>query len=386
MQIQALDGVKVIDLARWLPGQYATMVLADFGADVLRVEPVAGDDTRQFTPTMGGGMSYWHLQLNRNKRSVTLDYRKPEGRELLKRLLADADVLVEGFRAGYLERIGLGWDVLHELNPRLVLCSMTGCGQTGAFRDMPSHDLNIIGLSGLNSINNGGDVAVSDVQMAGLGAAQNAVTGICMALLCRERTGQGQHIDISMVAAALSLQVTGLATLFGVRKEGGRAFGRWAHYYNIYKCKDGRFLTLGCIEEKFWRKFCHLAGLEALIPQHFDFAHQDELAKIIGDRIAEKTQAEWLALIGDEQFCVTPVLPLEEAVETPLARESGLFESRVEGELGEVEYVKPAIGLMDTPGSIRRRAPYLGEDNERVYGQLGLTKEEMARLKEEGVI
>jgi len=384
--MQALEGVKVIDLARWLPGQYCTMLLADYGADVLRVEPVGGDDTRSFTPTMGNGMSYWHLQLNRGKRSVTLDYRTPEGAELLKKLIARADIVVEGFRPGYLEKIGLGWEALKRINPRVILCSLTGFGQHGALSRKPAHDLNINGLSGLNAIDSGGEVAVSDVQISALGASLNAVTGISMALLARERTGEGQHVDISMYAASLSLEITGLATLFGLRRNGGRAFGRWAHYYNIYKCKDGKFLTIGCIEEKFWQKFCHMAGLDEIIPRHFDYEHQDELAQIIADRIATKTQAESMELTGGEAFCVSPVLSLEEAAQSDIARDGALFEKRMENGLGEVEYIKPAIGLTGTPGKIGHRAPYTGEDNETVYAELGVTKPLLAEYKARKII
>ena len=187
--MKALTGIKVIDFSKWLPGQYCGMVLGDFGADVIKVETPTGDDTRRFFPEALPGMSYWHLALNRNKRGITADIKTEGGRKLLLRLLSEADVFLEGFRPGYLARYGLDYATVREINPQLVYCSITGFGQTGSYRHKPAHDLNVIGLAGLNSLDDVGSACVSEVQIAALGSSMNAVSGILLALLARERTG-----------------------------------------------------------------------------------------------------------------------------------------------------------------------------------------------------
>ena len=194
--MKALTGIKVIDFSKWLPGQYCGMVLGDFGADVIKVETPTGDDTRRFFPEALPGMSYWHLALNRNKRGITADIKTEGGRKLLLRLLSEADVFLEGFRPGYLARYGLDYATVREINPQLVYCSITGFGQTGSYRHKPAHDLNVIGLAGLNSLDDVGSACVSEVQIAALGSSMNAVSGILLALLARERTGEGQAVDI----------------------------------------------------------------------------------------------------------------------------------------------------------------------------------------------
>ena len=208
-----LEGIKVVDFSKWLPGQYCGMLLGDYGADVIKIEDLAGDATRRFWPEKEPGMSYWHLMLNRNKRGVALDIKKAGGREALAKLLAEADVFLEGFRPGYLARYGLDYESLHKINPRLVYCSITGFGQNC---HKPAHDLNVIGLAGLNSLDDVGGACVSEVQVSAIGSGLNALSGIAMALLARERTGQGQWLDVNLYATAMSMQVTGISSLWGL--------------------------------------------------------------------------------------------------------------------------------------------------------------------------
>lgn len=377
-----LTGIKVVDFSKWLPGQYCGMLLGDYGADIIKIEDKSGDATRRFWPQKTKDMSYWHLMLNRNKRGVSLDIKKPGGRELLLKLLSEADVFLEGFRPGYLARYGLDYETVHKINPRLVYCSITGFGQKC---HKPAHDLNVIGLAGLNSLDDIGRACTSEVQVSAVGSGLNALAAISMALLARERSGEGQWLDVNLYATALSMQVTGIASLWGCRETGDEPFGRTAHYYNIYRTKDGRYLTVGTIEPKFWQRFCDLIGCPELEKRQYDFAHEEELKTLLAEKIAAKTQAEWLALIGGAEFCVTPVCSLAEALASDLtAQEEMLLEEP--GDLGTLRYIGGPVKFSGAQAQVRCRAPKLGEHTLDVLQELGYSAEQIAQLHADGAI
>lgn len=375
-----LKGIKVIDFSKWLPGQYCGMLLGDYGAEVIKVEDLAGDSTRAFFPEKEKGMSYWHLMLNRNKRGISLDIKKAEGRKILLELLKSADVFLEGFRPGYLARYGLDYATVREINPRLVYCSITGFGQNS---QKPAHDLNVIGLAGLNSLDHKGRGCVSNVQVSAIGSSLNALSGICMALLARERTGEGNYLDVNLFATAMSMQAVGASSVWGCRETGSKEFGRIAHYYNIYETAEGRFLTVGTIEPKFWKRFCQLIGCEELIGRQYDFAHGEELQEQIAKVIKEKTLEQWLELIGDEEFCVTPVCSLDEALESQLAEGMVVEKST---DLGKLLYMGGPIRFSGNHGEIRCRAPRLGEHTEAILKEIGYTAEAIEACKQAGAI
>lgn len=377
-----LEGIKVVDFSKWLPGQYCGMLLGDYGADVIKIEDLAGDATRKFWPEKAPGMSYWHMMLNRNKLGVALNIKKDGGRQALTRLLAEADVFLEGFRPGYLARYGLDYETIHKINPRLVYCSITGFGQNC---HKPAHDLNVIGLAGLNSLDDVGGACVSEVQVSAIGSGLNALSGIAMALLARERTGQGQHLDVNLYATALSMQVTGISSLWGCQETGDTPFGRTAHYYNIYQTKDKRFLTVGTIEPKFWQRFCDLIECPELEKRQFDFAHEAELKTLVASKIAAKTQKEWLELIGAAEFCVTPVCSLDEALQSQLTAQENMLQEQ-ECDLGKLRYVSGPVKFSDAGAVISRRAPYLGEHTQEVLAALGYSDEAISALSAEGAI
>lgn len=383
--MKALEGIKIIDLSKWLPGQYCGMVLGDFGAEVIKIEDIAGDGTRQFIPQKEKDMSYWHLALNRNKKGLALDLRTEEGKEILHKLLLTADVFLEGFRPGFMAKLGLDYAKISKENPRLVYCSITGFGQTGKYKNKPAHDLNIVGLAGINSLDDVGGACVADVQVAALGGSMNAVSGILLALFAREKTGQGQHVDISLYNTALSLEATAASSLWGCQETGAEPFGRIGHYYNIYKTKDGRYLTVGTIEPKFWQQLCRLLGREDLLTRQFDFAHSEELQSELGKTFLTKDQAEWLQLAGDEDFCLTPVCSLGEALSSELTESAAMVVERQE-DFGAVRYLQPVIRLSATPGAIETRAPRLGEHRDEILRSLDYEADEIARLKKEHII
>ena len=385
--MQALEGIKIIDFSKWLPGQYCGMVLGDFGADVIKVEDVKGDVTRGFTPAKEPGMSYWHLMLNRNKRGITVNLKTPAGREVLLRLLKEADVFLEGFRPGYLKMLGLDYESVSKINPRLIYCSITGFGPEGKYKHMPSHDLNVIGLAGVAAPEDGTDISVPSVQVAALGGSLNAISGILMALYARERTGKGQIVNVDLYSSAINAEITAISSVIGCRETGMPSFGRTAsHYYSVYKTKDGRYLSIGTIEPKFWQKMCRLIDLPELESRQFDFAHSAEIKAKLAADFAGKTQAEWLELIGKDEFCVTPIRTLQEALDSSLTTEQSQMLVTKKEDFGNYTYVKSAAKLSDTPGTIRKRAPYLGEHTQEVLESAGYTKEEIAAMHEKGEI
>lgn len=385
--MQALEGIKIIDFSKWLPGQYCGMVLGDFGADVIKVEDVKGDVTRGFTPAKEPGMSYWHLMLNRNKRGITVNLKTPAGREVLLRLLKEADVFLEGFRPGYLKMLGLDYESVSKINPRLIYCSITGFGPEGKYKHMPSHDLNVIGLAGVAAPEDGTDISVPSVQVAALGGSLNAISGILMALYARERTGKGQLVNVDLYSSAINAEITAISSVIGCRETGMPSFGRTAsHYYSVYKTKDGRYLSIGTIEPKFWQKMCRLIDLPELENRQFDFAHSAEIKEKLAAAFAGKTQDEWLELIGKDEFCVTPIRTLQEALDSSLTTEQSQMLVTKKEDFGNYTYVKSAAKLSDTPGTIRTRAPYLGEHTQEVLESAGYTKEEIAAMHEKGEI
>lgn len=385
--MQALEGIKIIDFSKWLPGQYCGMVLGDFGADVIKVEDVKGDVTRGFTPAKEPGMSYWHLMLNRNKRGITVNLKTPAGREVLLRLLKEADVFLEGFRPGYLKMLGLDYESVSKINPRLIYCSITGFGPEGKYKHMPSHDLNVIGLAGVAAPEDGTDISVPSVQVAALGGSLNAISGILMALYARERTGKGQIVNVDLYSSAINAEITAISSVIGCRETGMPSFGRTAsHYYSVYQTKDGRYLSIGTIEPKFWQKMCRLIDLPELESRQFDFAHSAEIKEKLAAAFAGKTQAEWLELIGKDEFCVTPIRTLQEALDSSLTTEQSQMLVTKKEDFGDYTYVKSAAKLSDTPGTIRKRAPYLGEHTQEVLESAGYTKEEIAAMHEKGEI
>lgn len=375
--MKLLEGVKVIDFSKWLPGQYCGMLLSDYGADVIKIEDLAGDATRRFWPEKEPGMSFWHLMLNRNKRGVALNLKAEGGRELLLKLLAEADVFLEGFRPGYLARYGLDYETVHKINPRLVYCSITGFGQKC---HKPAHDLNVIGLAGLNSLDDIGRACVSEVQVSAIGSGLNALSSISMALFARERSGEGQWLDVNLYATALSMQVTGASALWGCVETGDKPFGRIAHYYNIYRTKDGRYLTVGTIEPKFWQRFCDLIECPELEKRQYDFAHEDELLQLLEQKLAEKTQAEWLELIGGAEFCVTPVCSLEEALQSELTQQENIVQE-ADCDLGRLHYLGGPVKFSAAQSAITRRAPRLGEHTQEVLRELGYSEEQLTELR-----
>jgi alpha-methylacyl-CoA racemase len=393
---QALSDVRVLDLSRLLPGGFCSLLLADFGADVLKVEDTGmGDYVRWAPPYYEGAddsaKSALYLALNRNKRSIRLDLKQDGGREVLLRLVREHDVLLESFRPGVLDRLGVGYDRLREENPRLVYCAITGYGQDGPYRDRAGHDMNYLGLVGLLGLTGerGGPPVQAAGQIADLGGgALMAAFGIMAALRERERSGEGQLVDVSMADGALSwlAMVAGKYFADGVVPQRGdlELAGRFL-CYRPYACADGD-VSLGALEPKFWQAWCRGVGREDLIERQFDPPGSDAHAEV--ERIfAARTRAEWEAFAAEHDCCLEPVLGLDEALASELVRAREMVvELDQPGAERPVRQLGVPVKLSRTPGGVHGPGPALGEHTADVLAALGYSDDEAAALEQAGAV
>lgn len=387
-----LEGLRVLDLTRLLPGGYATMLLGDLGADVVKVEEPGLGDHLRWAPPMAGEHSAAHLALNRNKRSVTLNLRRPEGAALLLRLARGADVLVESFRPGVMDRLGVGHARLRQENPALVCAAITGYGQNGPYRDRPGHDINYIALAGVLGGTGppGGPPALPAVQLADLSGAMMAVVGILAALWRRERSGRGDTVDASMTDAALSWTVLQASAWAAGEPEPGPGEGLLTGgnpSYRVYECSDGRYVAVGALEPKFWSTLCEALGHPELAGEQFAGGRRRrEVREILERTFRSRSRDEWLADLTALDACVTSVNGVAEAFSDPHAEARGMVVERdLPGGIRWRELGVP-LRLIEHPASLRRSAPGLGEHNAEVYGELGLGRPELANLAAGGVI
>ena len=383
--LMPLTGIRVLDLTRLLPGAFCTMLLADMGAEVIKVEDPDRGDYMRWTPPSVDGQSVLFNSLNRNKKSVTLNLKADDGRDLLLRLVDGADVLVEGNRPGVMKRLGLGWDTLHTRNPRLVMCSITGYGQDGPFAARAGHDINYMATAGglgLNGSKDGPPVPLSlQVADIGGGGLQPAVA-ILGALVAVQRGGEGRWLDVSMTDGAVSWMSLILAARGGgeeLARGDQRLAGRHA-CYRVYACKEGGFYSVGALEPKFWAALCIAVGRPDLVALQFAEGDEGEnVHRAMEEVFASKTRSQWEHELSGLDACCEPVLELDEVALHPQVAARALIANRKTG----VE-VRPAVQMR---GDWRRRdPPGLGEDTAGVLIGIGVDKKELEDLKARGVI
>lgn len=373
--MQALTGIRVLDMSRLLPGPYCTMLLADFGAEVIKIEePGKGDYSRSFPPFLKD-FGYWHLQLNRNKQSVVLDLKSEEGKNIFLELVKTADVVVESYRPGVLKKLGVDYEAAAKVNPKIIYCSLSGYGIKGPLAHKADHDLGYLSLAGVTAMSGEADgaPAIPGVLMADMNAALSAGMSIMIALRHAALTGQGQEIDISLFNVAMNL-MPGAASLFfgsGFVAERGNNWltGAYANY-NIYATADGRYVSVGCLEKKFWRNLCIGLGREELIDMVDDESNHPYLKEQLAEAFKQKTMREWEAFFADKDACVTPVLNFKEAVESEQVQANEMVLNVQDDELGEYQQLGFAMKLSKTPAQLNKRAPRLGEDTEKILAQL----------------
>lgn len=401
--VSALEGIKILELSRVSPGAFCTMLLADMGAEVLKIETplsvlpvgsgVSATDARQ------AAFSY----VNRNKRSLALNLKTPQGQKILQQLAADADVLVEGFRPGVMQRLNADYEALSRINPRLVYCSLSGFGQSGPYRDLPAHDLNYLSISGVLDLI-GPSAAVPPAIPLNLiadygGASMHGMLGILLALHARNQTGHGQHVDVAYLDSTISLlSATLLAQTFFtdglVPQRGvGPYSGQYA-FYTTYETKDGKLLSVGCSEPWLWGNLCDALERPDLRPF---YRHEGHLKRPPTDEetgvreqlqaiFQQRTRDEWVTFLRDKNVCIGAVNSVAEVFEDPQVEHRQMLVGQESPTHGTVRQAGIGLKLSDTPGSVRHLGPHLGQHTADVLAELGYSQEDITRLRDQEVV
>jgi len=376
-----LKGLKVVEMSNIGPAPFCGMLLADLGAEVIRVDRLAAAD-------LGFEMDLRYDFLNRSKRAVAVDLKAPAGVDTVKRLIAGADILIEGFRPGVMERLGLGPEVAHALNPRLIYGRMTGWGQEGPYKQMAGHDINYIALSGaLAAVGPQGGDPVVPLNLFGDfgGGSLYLAMGILAALHEVRASGKGQVIDAAMVDGVANL----MTMHFGYRQmgfwnleRGTNAVDGGAPYYTTYRTSDGKYMAVGAVEKRFYADFVRGLGLDlAALPGQDDRDRWPELRAIFADVFASRTRDEWAAVFDGTDACVSPVLDMDEAADHPMARERGMFH-KIDG----IHEPNPAPRFSRTPAAIRNAPLSAKTDGAGALAGWGFTRAEIAALAGQGII
>lgn len=389
-----LEGVRVLDLSRYLPGPFCTQIMADFGAEVVKVEdPRGGELGRHLDPLIGGQSARFYT-VNRNKKSITLDLRKEDGKAIFKQLVLNSDVVVDQFRPGVMDKMGLGYEKLKRINERIIYCSITGYGLNGPLRDAAGHDLNYLSLAGVTGLTGAyrEAPAMSGAQIADIaGGTLYAVIAILLALVSRKVTGKGQLCDVSMMDGSISLLAYTLGEWSGwgrLPERGNELLTGGYACYKIYATKDNRHVSLGAIEDKFWAEFCQKVEREEYIRFQWDKERQPDIIADIEEIIRGKTREEWEAFFAGSDICFTPVLDLEEMCRHPqvAARDMILKLENIAGSGKDMILTGIPIKLSETPGKVELNFPELGEHNNEILQAAGYTLEEIEEFRKRKVI
>ena len=387
-----LAGITVLDLSRQLPGPLATMMLADFGADVIKVEDTRTGDNFRFTAPQQNGVASRHLMLNRNKRGLAIDLKSDAGREVFLKLAKQADVVFEQFRPGVVKRLGIDYEAIRALNPKIVYCSLSGFGQNGPLRDMVAHDPNYLSVSGVLSLlgRKGKEPAMTGPQLADVTAAHMVTIGILMALRKAEASGSGDYIDISLFDSAFSLAITAMSTYLGSGIAPSRGEERHNGKYpwsDIYQTSDGGYITISAIEEHFYANLCRALGREDWLPlQYADAAKQEEIRAELKAIFLTRTRDEWFARLKHKDVCISPVLSIEEAAKSEQVRTRGNIVSHRHPVAGDTRLLTTPVRMTHTKTPIRMGAPELGEHTADILESLGYSEAQIGELSASGAV
>jgi len=391
-----LSGVKVLDLTQIMAGPVCTLLLADMGADVIKIEkPNGGDDTRRLMPPAIRGWSAGFLALNRNKRSLALDLRDQRGKDIFRRLLQDADVVVENFRPGVMDRLGLGYDALSQIRPNLVYCAISGFGGTGPYRDRGGFDLVAQGMSGLMSITGFPDSPPTKVgvPITDISAGTLAAYGILCAYIHALKTGEGQMVDTSLLEAGISYTIWESAQYFAEGEIPGPlgSAHRVSAPYQALRTSDG-YINIGAATQPTWEQFSRAIGQEYLIEDpRFKIpgdrkAREVELASLLEETLSRESTEHWLKLLTEAGVVAGPIYDLDQVYHDPQVKARNMLVDLEDPELGTLHNIGIPVKLSLTPGQVRRRAPALGEHSEEVLLEAGYSTEEVACLVEQAVV
>lgn len=388
----ALGGLLVLDLNRRYPGAYSTMFLGDFGAEVIKIDPPRSEFP---FPDIDSDSEEFAAQYapDRNKKSIILDLKADEGREAFYRLVRKADVLVEGYRPGVMERLKADYSTLQGMNPRLIYCSLTGYGHDGPYAGRPGHDENYCAIGGALSLigpRNGPPCFPSNLLADMAGAGLHAVIGILTALMAREKTGRGQFVDVAYLDGVISLLAMDASFYFAtgqVPRRGETPTTGGTAWTNVYRCKDGEYFTLACFESHFWINLCRALGREDLIPyQNPGPEKRDEIMAAFSQIFLTRTRDEWFEFFSDKDVPAGPVYYLNETFADPQVLHRQMVVEVDHPTLGKVRQLGIPIKLSDTPGQIRCLGTRVGAHSEEILLNLGYSQEEIQRMRSSGAI
>ena len=395
--MKALEGIRVLDLTRALAGPFCTLMLGDQGADVIKIElPGAGDDTRHWGPPFIEGESAYFLSINRNKRSLTLNFKEQEAREIFLKLAADADVIVENFTPGVMSRFGLDYETIKETNPRVVFCSISGFGQDGPYRTRPAYDQIMQGLTGMMSVTGdpGGDPQKVGVAIADIGAGMWAAYAVTTALFHREQSGEGQYIDVAMMdahVAWLTYQAGGFFATGKAPKRVGNAHPSLVPY-QAFMCRDGRYLNVAVGSDRLWERFCQAIDRPDL-REHPDYATNGDrvqnratLVPLLQELFLTRPVDDWAQDLHAASIPCGPINDVAEVFADPQLLHREMRVEMAHPTLGTIKQTGIPIKFSQTPGGLDRPPPLLGEHNAEILSKLGYSDSEIQRLADQSVI
>ena len=391
----ALDSIKVVDLTRTLAGPFCTMLMGDMGADVVKIEePTHGDETRDWTPFVNGESTQF-LTFNRNKRSLAIDLKDPEGLKIVRDLAGDADVMIESFRAGTLDRLGLGYEEIKKINPRVVYCSISGYGRTGPMADMPGYDLLIQAYSGLMSLTGDPDGSPLRIgfSLVDLFTGMMAYGTVLTALRQRDQTGKGQWVEAALLdgqVAALSYHATGFMST-GVEPTRMGSGHPSLVPYQSFSSSNGQFI-IGCANQGLWERMCQAIGQESMLddPRYTTntdrVEHRAECVGTLDELFKQNTTDHWVGLIVEAGVPCGPINTVSEVVSNPQVLARNMIAEVQHPNVPNLRFPNSPLKLTDSPSTIRRVPPLLGQHNEEVLAEAGYSPEKIADLKDRGVI
>jgi len=393
--VMALEGIKVLDLSRLAPGPHCSMLLADFGADVTLVEAVPGSSAKLGSIGLRRSEAAEHAAaynaLGRGKKSIALNLKDEAAREVFYTLVKGADVVIEGFRPGVVKRLGVDYETLAGINPRIICCSISGFGQTGPYANLVGHDINYIAVGGaLGVTGRPGQAPAIPVNLVAdfAGGGLTAAFAICLAIIAREKTGRGQNVDIGMSDGVLSLMTSAFSQYFSMGmaiRPGESLLNGASPFYNTYQCSDGRWFSIGSIEPHFYEALCRVLGTEDLLQKQFAQAEWPAMIERLAGIFKTKPADEWMAIMSQHDICAAPVLEMENVAtnEHNLAR--GMV-VEVDSPVGKVKQIGVGPKLSDTPGQVRSTSPLIGQHTDEVLQALGYDAARIAALREAGTV
>ncbi|HEY78363.1 MAG TPA: CoA transferase [Dehalococcoidia bacterium] len=390
--MRPLEGIKVLDLSRLAPGPYGTMILADLGADVLEIEPLDWS-LPSFLGVEGKSDLLAYHPFERNKRSMCLNLKAEQGRNIFYKLVKNAEVVVEGFRPGVVKRLGVDYETLKGFNPSIIYCSLSGYGQDGSYNMLPGHDLQYLAMGGMLSLigERGGRPVIPNNFLGDYaGGGLQAAIAILAALVAKDRTGKGQYLDVAMMDGVVLLLAMEASIYFmtgTVPERGDSARMGSAPYYNVYETKDGKYITIGCIEPHFWENLCRALERDDFIPyQHDEGKKKAEIFTALREIFRTRTRDEWFAFLSQKDVCVAPVNTVEEALANPQIIHRGMIDEVNHPQAGVIKQVVTPPKLFGTQDEVIKLHSRPGEHTFDILTELGYHEHDIEELRQAGIV